>query len=81
MADLISKDTRQLLREVMRLGVSKSAVLEFLFSLKCVYMAEPGLDNMQVNSRMADLGWQDVGLDDRLLKSATKCFRTEAQIN
>ena len=81
MAHVISRDKEQLLRQVENLGVSKSSVLEYLFSLKCLFMTEPGIDNIQVNSRMTALGWQDVGLDDRLLKSATTCFKTETQIN
>jgi hypothetical protein len=81
MAHVIGKDKEQVLRQVEDMGISKGAVLEFLFSLKCMFMTEPALDSIQVNSRMIALGWQDVGLDDKVLKSVTTYFKAETQIN
>jgi hypothetical protein len=81
MAYAISKDNQELLRQVESMGIAKGAVLEYLFSLKCLCMTDPGLNNMQVNSRMSTLGWQDIRLDDEILKLATTCFKAETPIN
>lgn len=81
MAYAIGKDKEELLRKMENMGIAEGAILEFLFSLKCLLMGDPGINSMQVNSRMTDLGWQDVRLDDKILKWAMTCFKAGTQIN
>jgi len=68
---------QQLIHRLQNMGMDKSAVLGFIWSLKSLFLINPEINNLQINGKLESLGWHGFNLDDQTLKMAIACFEAE----
>ena len=73
----LSQHKQLLIHRLQNMGMDKSAVLGFIWSLKSLFLINPGISNLQINGRLESLGWRGFNLDDRTLEMAIACFEAE----
>jgi len=72
-----SRNRDRLIDRLRYLGLERGIILELVWMLKSLLLADPEMDSTEANTRLASLGRSSVRLDDRTLELAAECFRTK----
>lgn len=70
----LSRNRVRLMHHLGNMGLEQDAILEFVWTLKSLFLVNPGMDNIQINTRLNSLGWSDFRLDDETFDLAASCF-------
>ena len=73
----LSLQKQMLVHRLEKIGMEKSLIPGFIWSLKSCFVIDPEMSCGQINERLESLGWQDLKLDHRTFGMFIACFEAE----
>ena len=73
----LSLHKQKLIKRLEKIGMEKSMIPGFIWSLKSCFVIDPEISCGQINKRLESLGWPDFKLDHRTFWMLIDCFEAE----